>query len=120
YYTRNPVYPFFQSLFDALFEANAPRMNQAGSLFGASSGHWDGKSLGLFLSVPWKLTFNTPFAGARSAIFQGYFFALPLICIGSLRDGRLRRLLGCVVAYLICWYCTIADTRFVIPILPVL
>jgi hypothetical protein len=95
-------------------------MNQAGSLFGASSGHWDGKSLGLFLSVPWKLTFNTPFAGARSAIFQGYFFALPLIFIGSLRDGRLRRLLGCVVAYLICWYCTIADTRFVIPILPVL
>jgi hypothetical protein len=101
-----------------LFESNAPKMNQAASLFGSSSGHWDGKSLGSFLAVPWKLTFNNPFAGARSAIFQGYFFAAPLIFLGSLWDGRLRRLLGFVVAYLICWYCTIADTRYIIPILP--
>ncbi|MGE0128521.1 MAG: phospholipid carrier-dependent glycosyltransferase [Blastocatellales bacterium] len=116
YYTRNPVFPFFQNWFSYWFGAEAPNIIPSKTSLSSLSEHWTVERLRQLRRAIRRLIITN----TLPPIFYGYIIALPLIFLGSVWDKRLRRLLGFIVVYFLYWGCTVPDVRYVLPLLPVL
>ncbi len=120
YYTGNPLFPLFHEWFESSFGRwTAEPMQHLGVVrFGPA--HWEHVTLGRFLLLPWTLTFGKRSPGAPSILSPIFFFSLPLIIMVAFKSDRIRWLLGLILAFLIFWFCTLPDMRFIVPILPLL
>jgi hypothetical protein len=118
YYTRNPLWPYFSSVF-GLGTWTATDLH---NFLWEQTSHGMGKSLVSLLKLPFNLTFHTvefdeypPFPFSVL-----YVFILPLTLIVTSRDKRLRPLLVLVIAYTLFWFFTVQIARYIVLVLPFL
>lgn len=120
YYTGNPIYPLFHSTVGKALGGEAWKPQYSQDVFEM---YWTlryvGRLLLEILRLPWNLAF------AQDEVFSGqawispiYPLALPVTLIAFIFGARFRWLLALVAAYTPFWYFTIADLRYLIPILP--
>jgi 4-amino-4-deoxy-L-arabinose transferase-like glycosyltransferase len=120
YYTGNPIYPLMHGTVGKLFptrywkpQYNVPYLDSLGYYLNA-------QSLGGLLRLPWRLSFETPIKYSSAGFFQLYFFIIPQLLIYGLRNARVRWLLVFTAAYLLFWFFTVQDIRYLVLVLPAL
>lgn len=116
YYTRNPLFPMFESIFGSVFGYG---LDQAQNYRGISVVALNlvdlGRSWHYLLTLPWQLAFH------KSKPFSPlYFFLLPLALVFAVIDRRIRFLLALTVGFTICWFFAFQQFRYLIPALPLM
>src|SRR6266850_234842 len=115
YYTGDPVFPFLPQVFGYTFWTPADVQGLLGDMQ-----RWGiGRSLPALLSLPWYLAFNQDvFLSQGLHLSTLYFFALPIIVLFSIKDARIRRILGFALAFVLFWCFSSQVLRFILPAVP--
>jgi hypothetical protein len=79
-----------------------------------------GAHLLALVRLPWDLSLGWRAAGAVAPLSPVYLVALPLLAAGFLTDGRVRRLLGLVAAFVMATLLLPREPRYVMAVLPLL
>ena len=118
WYVRNfvaagsPVWPFLGGIFGYRYWTDRDFASMVWSL---KSFGWP-RTPGSFLALPWRLA-HPP---ATGEILGLGFLLLPLTALVALPSRRIRWLAGLVVGYLVFWFLSSQQFRFLVPILPAL
>lgn len=114
YWTGDPVWPFLGRSFGHGFwnEADYAWLDWSLKSYG-----W-GRTPPSLLALPWHLAIGQPVGeiGLQPALFV----LLPLTLWWAVRKRRGRLLLAAIAAYVLFWFCTSQQLRFLLPVLPVL
>jgi len=117
YYTGNPVSPFSPHIFgDGFFSENEVHtiIKDLTPLYGTE------KTFKNVLLLPWNLTFKSTLFHAEALITSMYLLALPLVFFFSMVHSRIRMFLILIVLYVVFWFSSSQDLRYLIPIFPFL
>jgi hypothetical protein len=104
-HTGNPVFPYFPALFGSNAWEQAGRGVKAVSPLSA-------------LTLPWDLVFRRETFNWQPPVSPVYLVALPLSLFAAIRDERLRRMLLFILAYVLFALSLPRESRFFLPILP--
>jgi Dolichyl-phosphate-mannose-protein mannosyltransferase len=109
---RSPVWPFLGRIFGYAFwtEGDVASMTWNLRSFGGPRTVWS------FLALPWTLA-HTP---AAADVLGLLFLLLPVTLFVSLRRARRRWLAALTLGYLVFWFVSSHQPRFLVPILPAL
>jgi hypothetical protein len=125
-WTGNPVFPFFPQIFGAgpwaparfqglltppMDAATAPPVHLGGLL---------GQRLTGLVRLPWDVVFERSRYGGQPPHSPVYLAVLPLALLAAARDPRQRRLLALAAAYALACTALPADSRYLVPITPLL
>src|SRR5262249_19690443 len=94
-------------------EFNVPYLDDLGY-------HLNPQSFGALLRLPFQLSFETPIKYSSAGFFQLYFFMLALLIVYGLINAVIRWLFLFTAAYLIFWFYTVQDIRYLVLALPAL
>jgi hypothetical protein len=108
----NPVWPFLGSVFGYRFWTAADVHSAMWSLRQEGGPH----TLRALVEAPWKLARNRQPGFDRLA--PGLFALFPVGVVYSLRTPRRRWLLGLAAGFLVFWFLTTQQIRFLIPVIP--
>jgi hypothetical protein len=121
--TGNPLFPFFPRVFGTT--AWSPRLFQGlhSWVGGASPGAGNpaavmGSRLVRTVRLPWDLVLERDRYGKQPPLSPVYLAALPLALWAARSDPRLRRLLGLAGLYAFLCLGLPADSRYLVPVLP--
>lgn len=121
--TGNPLFPFFPKVFGTT--AWSPRLFQGlhSWVGGATPGTGNpaavmGSRLVRTVRLPWDLVAERDRYGRQPPLSPVYLAALPLALWAARRDPRLRRLLGLAGLYAFLCLGLPADSRYLVPVLP--
>lgn len=126
YYTGNPVFPFLYSIFGRIFGYGLwkPEYMRAEYIKDMDKAIRGGapNGLGEFIRLPWNLAFNQSLlsAGSSPTVSEIYFRLFPLITFASLWLRRMRILFGVIIGFILFWFLSAPQSRYLMPILPVL
>jgi len=113
YWTGNPLWPFFGGLFGYRFWSRG----DVASLLWSLHSYGNGRSLGALLRLPFRLALGRPPSEPGMA---GVAFALLVLAIGVSARRRLCRFpTAAAVAYVVFWFFTTQQPRFLLPVVPV-
>jgi hypothetical protein len=115
YYTGNPVWPYFGSLFGTRPWSIT---DLQGLLHNQRTDYSRGMSLTLLLQLPWNLSFRMLQVFRQEAptpLSPVYFFCLPLVLIYAIQNRFARVLLIGVCLYTLFWFFSIQIVRFLLP-----
>ncbi len=114
YWTGNPVWPFLGRFFGYGFwtKSDLALLEWSLQYYG-----W-GRSLRSFLLLPWHLMFSVPVG--ELPLQPVPFALLPLTIWLAFRKRESRGLLLTIAAYVVVWFFTSQQVRFLLPVLPVL
>lgn len=122
YYTGNPVFPFFPKVFGYSFwspeDVNV-------WLYDLQRGHGGiGRSVSAFLSLPWHLAFNQNVFNPEEGLYlaplnRRFILLLPVLALFCFKNARTIRLFGFAAAYVVFWFFTSQEMRYLIPIAPI-
>jgi hypothetical protein len=121
YYTGNPIYPLFHSTVGKALGGEAWKPQYSQDVFEM---YWTlryvGRLLLEMLRLPWNLAFAQQNAFPTPArLGPIYPLAIPLWLVAFIFGARFRWLFALAALYVPFWYFTIADLRYLTPILPV-
>ena len=112
YYTGNPLFPFFPSLF--------PGMLDAWTFGGTLPTRPPGDRFVDFLRLPWDVVFHRESVGWQPPFSPAFLLGVPLLLVAVLRLARVRWLLAAVVAYAAIFLLLPPDARYLVAVLPLL
>ena len=119
-HTGNPLFPFFPRLFGS--SAWNPLRFQILSTGVAqpTGGFLDGllSRLEALVRLPWDLVFERWRYNGQPPYSPVYLVMLPLVLLTAWRDARPRRLLALAVAYVLACFSLPADSRYLMPAVP--
>lgn len=107
FHTGSPLFPFYPEVFGS--SPWDPEPAPVRSL---------AQRLNDYASIPWDVLFEREAVGNQPPYSPGYLLGLPLLVIGCLRDGRVRRLLGMALAYSLLFPFLPPDSRYLAVVLP--
>jgi len=117
YYTRNPVFPFLGKIFG--YNWWTPEDLQG--LLVDMQMHGVGRSLKSLLLLPWSLAFNQDvFFSQLIHLSKLPFLALPLMVVFVIKDVRVRKIAGLVLAFTLFWFFSSQILRYLLPMIPAL
>ena len=125
-WTGNPVFPFFPQVFGAgpwapaRFQGFLTPPADTATAPSADLGGFLGQRLGGLVRLPWDVVFERGRYGGQPPHSPVYLAALPLALLAAARDPRQRRLLGLAAAYALACTALPADSRYLVPITPLL
>jgi hypothetical protein len=125
-WTGNPVFPFFPQVFGtspwapARFEGFLTPPRDAATAPSDSLGELLGQRLAGLVRLPWDVVFERSRYGGQPPHSPVYLGALPLALLAAARDPRQRRLLALAAAYALACTALPADSRYLVPITPLL
>ena len=125
-WTGNPVFPFFPRVFGtslwapARFEGFLTPPADAATAPAASLGGLLGQRLAGLVRLPWDVVFERSRYGGQPPHSPVYLAVLPLALLAAARDPRQRRLLGLAAAYALACTALPADSRYLVPVTPLL
>ncbi len=125
YYTGNPVFPFYSSVFGAS-EWTIAREDVYPAAVSESAPQGTGIARRAFagvstlLLVPWNGVFNRGVFHWQSPISPYYLILIPLCLPWGLAARRLRWQLVVVGGYGMFWAVTFPDVRYLVPVIPLL
>lgn len=113
-HTGNPFFPFFAKIFgDSAWE---PLRFRGFSVMGGERSI--GSRLITLMRLPWDLVFERGRYGGQPPYSPVYLVLLPLTLPAAFRDVRTRRLLAVVAAYVLACFSLPADSRYLVPAVP--
>jgi 4-amino-4-deoxy-L-arabinose transferase-like glycosyltransferase len=125
-WTGNPVFPFFPQVFGTSLWAPArfqgfltPPVDTA-TAPSANPGGFLAQRLAGLVRLPWDVVFERGRYGGQPPHSPVYLATLPLALLAAARDPRQRRLLGLAAAYALACTALPADSRYLVPITPLL
>lgn len=120
-FSGNPVFPFFPRLFGHS-DWNPLRFQSLSGMGGAqpAGGFLEGllSRLVTLVRLPWDLVFERGRYNGQPPYSPVYLVLLPLLLLAVWRDPRPRRLLALAVAYVLSCFSLPADSRYLVPALP--
>jgi len=116
YYTRNPVFPFFPSVFGYTFWSAA----DVEKLTAVMRGIGFGRGPRALVLLPWHLAFRQDVFYGAFTLTKILFFALPLVVVFMIKDARVRRLVGFAFAFTLFWFFSDQELRYLLPAVPML
>jgi hypothetical protein len=123
-WTGDPVFPFFPRTFDvgpwAPLRFQSFLVAPGGAAPAASQGKLLGQRLVDLVRLPWDLVFERSKYNGQPPHSPVYLVALPLALLTAWRDPRQRRLLALAAAYAFACLALPADSRYLVPALPLL
>lgn len=108
-HTGNPIFPYLPQVFGGSVWQSLPRSEIHDAL---------PVRLARWVRLPWDVIFARARYGQQPPFSPVCLAALPLLAFGALRDGRVRRLLGITAVYALIFTWLPADSRYLVPILP--
>lgn len=120
YYTRNPVWPYFGSVFGY---GPWSATDLQGLIHNQQTDYSQGRSLGLLLRLPWDLSFRMLKVFRQEAptpLSPVYFFCLPVALLYAIRNRYARALLVGMCLFTLFWFFSIQIVRFLLPAVAVL
>ncbi|MGB9661866.1 MAG: ArnT family glycosyltransferase [Moorellaceae bacterium] len=118
YYTGNPVFPFFSTLFGYNYLYSSEDLKLL--LYDLQHARGIGRSFTALLTLPWHLAFNQDAFIMEAPLSQTYFFAIPILLVFSIFSTKIRGMLALVLAYLLFWFLSAQIVRYLVPVLPLL
>jgi len=125
-WTGNPVFPFFPRVFGtsfwapARFEGFLTPPADAATAPAASLGGLLGQRLAGLVRLPWDVVFERSRYGGQPPHSPVYLAVLPLVLMAVARDPRQKRLLALAAAYALACTALPADSRYLVPVTPLL
>jgi hypothetical protein len=123
-WTGDPVFPFFPRTFDvgpwAPLRFQSFLVPPGGAAPAASQVKLLGQRLADLARLPWDLVFERSKYNGQPPHSPVYLVALPLALLAAWRDPRQRRLLALAAAYAFACLALPADSRYLVPALPLL
>ena len=116
YYTQNPVFPYFPRWFGST-PWNPVRFHPEQAVTSPAD---VGAHLLTLLRLPWDSSLGWRAAGALAPLSPLYLAALPLLAAAFLVDGRVRRLLCLVLAFVAATVVLPREPRYLMAVLPLL
>jgi 4-amino-4-deoxy-L-arabinose transferase-like glycosyltransferase len=113
-WTGDPVWPFAGRIFGLRFWTATDVRSLEWSL---GSYGW-GRSLADLLRLPFRLVFDQPGAGPR--VLPLLFLFYPLAVWAAIRRRELRWPVAAAAAYVVFWFATTQQVRFLLPAVPLL
>ncbi len=117
WYTGNPVFPYFASLFGyGPWSAEDLRalLQEQLSTYGA------GKTVGALASLPWNLAFRPEMFHANAPLSPIYFGLLPFLLLFGGRNIWVKRSIILILLYTLFWFATAQVLRYLAPVIPLL
>ncbi|HEY7213337.1 MAG TPA: phospholipid carrier-dependent glycosyltransferase, partial [Thermoanaerobaculia bacterium] len=108
-HTGNPIFPYLIRVFGGSYWQSLPRSGVPEAL---------PERLARWVRLPWDVIFARARYNQEPPISPVYLAALPLLAFGALRDGRVRWLLGIAAVYSFIFIWLPADSRYLVPLLP--
>jgi Dolichyl-phosphate-mannose-protein mannosyltransferase len=118
YYTHDPVFPILFDQFGRLLGYGHLRPEYYRDLMEAVS--TAGISRAPAYLLMWQLATTGNIPPAAPPILPVGFLLLPIAIVVSIRRVRVAGLLALTIAYVIFWLLTVRDSRFLVPVLPLL
>jgi hypothetical protein len=117
YYTGNPTYPLFSSVF-----GTGPWWTSADLAAMAADVHRRGlpRTILNFVSLPYYLLFDPEKFGSAVTFSAALVLLLPLVLLRSIYDRYTRWLALIMVYYVVCWFTFAQVIRYLLPIAPLL
>ena len=113
-WTGNPVWPFFGRLFGLRFW----NPNDVASLFWSLRSYGWGRSPLDLVRLPYRLVFDQPAPQPRVLPLLFVFF--PLAAWAAIRRRNLRWPVAASAAFVVFWFATTQQVRFLLPLVPLL
>ena len=113
-WTGDPIWPFAGKIFGYRFWTPT---DVASLLWSLRRYGW-GRSFGDFLLLPYRLTFEQPSTEARALPLL--FALFPLAVWAAIRRRALRLPAAAAAAYVVFWFETTQQVRFLLPVVPLL
>lgn len=115
YYTRNPLFPLFDTVFAPVFGYGIYQANYYLEISEAFSSAELGRGWHLLLSLPWQLAFekSKPFSLVG-------FLLLPLAVAFAVTNRRISFLLALTAGFTLCWFFAFQQFRYLLPVLPLM
>lgn len=117
-HTGNPLFPFFSWIFGDSGPWEPMRFQRLSGAGGLEPSGGLLSRLGLLVRLPWNLVFERWRYGGQPPYSPVYLAMLPLALLAALRDARLLRLLAVAAAYVLVCSALPADSRYLVPALP--
>lgn len=108
-HTGNPIFPFMPSVFGENPWQLFSRPETAEAL------PW---RLARWVRLPWDLIFERQRYNQQPPFSPVYLAALPLLALGVVREGQVRRLLSVAGLYALVFTWLPSDSRYLLPVLP--
>jgi hypothetical protein len=117
YYTGNPVFPFLSRVFGTGCWNQADIEHVEGELFSRLG---TSRTLGSLLMLPWNLAFEPQKFHMSAPLNAVVFGGIPLWLVAGAISKKTRFLAGMATAYLLFWFFTAQEPRYLFPVLPVI
>jgi hypothetical protein len=108
-HTGNPIFPYLPQVFGGSLWQSLPRP-ETGEPLAARLLRW--------IRLPWDILFERGRYNQEPPFSPACLAALPLLVFGALRDARVRFLLAVAGAYAFVFTWLPSDSRYLVPILP--
>ncbi len=118
YYTGNPLFPFFPSVFGYGFWTPADVAREVDDLHGP--GHGFGLGPWSFASLPWHLAFRQQSFNTEATGNRLFFLLMPVLLPFALLDRRIFGLCAVIGAYLLVWFFGSQEMRYLVPVFPLI
>jgi hypothetical protein len=107
-YTGNPLFPFLEKAFGESVWTLRAFLDLPG----------EQRRLLWLARLPWDLVFERHLYGQQPPFSPFYLASLPLLAVGSVRDGKIRLWLLLAVSWVLVWTRLPPDSRYLVPALP--
>ena len=118
YYSGNPLFPFFEDFFTAVFGHGQIAPEDFREMIGASLGIGSGRSVYAFFALPWRFIFNQQAFIPEAAVSIICAALLPLTVAGAAVNTHVRLLLLLAVGYTLFWFIGYQMARYLVPAFP--
>lgn len=119
YYMHNPVFPFFYEAFGKVFGYGVWKPEHFQGVFSYQLHAAMGRGLKQFVLLPWNLAVHWKIFG-EGRVSAICFFVPQLLFIAGIGRQKIKWLLAIGLAYLLIWFFTLQESRYLLPVLPVL
>ena len=118
YYTGNPLFPFFPSVFGYGFWTPEDVARQVSDLHGPQHGF--GLGPWSFISLPWHLAFRQQSFNTEATGNPLFFLLMPVLLPFALLDRRVLGLCAVIGVYLLVWFFGSQEMRYLVAVFPLI